>query len=244
MTATLLIDSGNTRAKWVWVIDGVWSEPETGIISEICVPPHLAQTSVNAAISCVSGVEVAIIDHLKLLGIEYIQRAKTQALHEDKDGRLINSYANPAKMGVDRWLAMLAAQSLSGGAAFCVVDAGTAMTFDAVDANGQHIGGAIAPGLAMLRNSLRDGTKISADWAVVPQDMALGKDTESALSCGVIAAAAGVVDRCLQQLPQQNLMQCFISGGDAGTLSHCLSGNWHIEPDLVFQGLHRWSRAE
>ena len=59
------------------------------------------------------------------------------------------AYADPARLGVDRWVAVLAAYHAAHGAA-CVLDAGTAVTFDAVAADGRHLGGLIFPGARQM----------------------------------------------------------------------------------------------
>jgi pantothenate kinase type III len=70
---------------------------------------------------------------------------------------LTNGYLDPTLLGADRWLALIGAWTLARSA-LCVVDAGTAVKVDSVDANGQHLGGLIAPGIHMMREVLMNKT--------------------------------------------------------------------------------------
>src|SRR6202034_3800599 len=70
---------------------------------------------------------------------------------------LTNGYLDPSLLGADRWLALIGAWTKASGA-LCVVDAGTAVKVDAVDAKGQHLGGLIAPGIHMMREALMNKT--------------------------------------------------------------------------------------
>ena len=63
-----------------------------------------------------------------------------------------NLYRKPEQLGADRWAALIGARGLTGSAA-CVVDAGTAVTVEALSAKGEFLGGAIFPGLHLLRLS-------------------------------------------------------------------------------------------
>ena len=75
------------------------------------------------------------------------------------------AYADPSRLGIDRWIAVLAAYHLAPGGA-CVIDAGTAATFDAVDAHGRHLGGLIMPGPQLLAAALdRNTSNIGATLA-------------------------------------------------------------------------------
>jgi type III pantothenate kinase len=68
-------------------------------------------------------------------------------------GRLTLSYDDPSKLGVDRFLAMLVALGRFPNSPLLVIDAGSAVTFDVIDAKGVHQGGLIMPGLRALRES-------------------------------------------------------------------------------------------
>lgn len=103
------------------------------------------------------------------------------------------AYRDPSRLGVDRWLAMIAGRRHVVGP-FAVVSAGTAVTFDAVDRGGRHLGGLILPGDRLMRESLaantgRIGTVDPAGEAVEGSEL-LGRSTEEAVSRGTWLALA------------------------------------------------------
>lgn len=145
-----------------------------------------------------------------------------------------NSYAEPAAMGVDRWLAMLAAWSLAGRA-LCVVDCGSAITIDYLDDRGHHQGGYILPGMRSLQQALLGNTaRVFVDRA--PQDFCPrpGTSTSEAVAQGGDFIFDAIAQRLAQELgPQRPL---FITGGD-GELFCQRVGRGEWLPDLVLDGL-------
>ena len=106
---------------------------------------------------------------------------------------LVNGYERVEQMGVDRWLAMIAAYDELGRECL-VVDIGSACTIDLVLADGHHVGGYIAPGLKLMKNALsRDTdsvklTKLASDLSLEP-----GRTTELAVSAGLQSMLLGLV---------------------------------------------------
>jgi type III pantothenate kinase len=142
------------------------------------------------------------------------------------------AYADAARLGVDRWLAMLAAWTGTRSAG-CVVSAGTALTFDAVDGAGRHLGGVIAPGLASMQAAVLGTTRFRLDEVSESYDDGLGHDTESCVRQGALHAAAGLIDR----LGARHAGTRMITGGDAEVLLPLLSSKWELRPQLVLEGL-------
>jgi type III pantothenate kinase len=231
----LLIDIGNSRLKWaLW--DGGELSPAVATIHEgdpVAVLQRLPQRPVSAVwITHVIGTE-----HEPALQQAILNRFG-RAPHFARSGAeydgLRCGYADPARLGTDRWLMMLAAWRQVRGAC-CVVSAGTALTFDAIDRHGHHLGGFIAPGLsAMLRTTLG-----STRFATFDLDGAyhegLGRDTEACVRQGAFLAALGAIERGLQAAGADGVR--FICGGDAASLQPHLAGNWQRRDDLVLQGL-------
>jgi type III pantothenate kinase len=155
---------------------------------------------------------------------------------EAQTGTLSNSYADPARMGVDRWLAMLGARQRQQGR-LCVVDAGSALTIDIVSADGRHEGGYIIPGPALMERALlfdTDRVRFAED---VDYALAPGKSTAEAVRHGIALAQAGAVALALQQAGGE-AMPLFFCGGAGETLMQLVqppAGQW--VPDLVFEGL-------
>lgn len=147
-----------------------------------------------------------------------------------------NAYAEPAQLGVDRWLAIIAAWHRVGGKV-CVVDCGTAITIDGVDADGRHIGGAIAPGARMMRNALFGTAGIHATATGGSEFPAT--DTGEAVRIGSDYAVAGFVDRGLAAIQQQlqGDVRCIITGGGAAQLAAMPGEQFELVPDLVLRGI-------
>ena len=150
-------------------------------------------------------------------------------------GGLRNSYEEPARMGVDRWLAMLAAwQRLQGRA--CVVDAGSALTCDLVGASGQHEGGYIIPGPALMERALLLDTERVRFAEEAEYSLAPGLSTAQAVRHGIALALAGALALAIERggvLPTQ-LLFC---GGWGKTLMQLLGQGGSYHADLVFEGL-------
>jgi type III pantothenate kinase len=150
---------------------------------------------------------------------------------------VINAYADVSKLGVDRWLAMLAAYHQHKEAC-CIVDCGTTITVDLVNPSGQHQGGYIVPGLPLLRDALASRSKAlatdHADWSLTEP----GTSTISAVHNGILRCVLGFIrDIHLQSMNSGVLHRWYLTGGDATVLLPHL--NWEVQhvPDLVLDGL-------
>ncbi len=146
-------------------------------------------------------------------------------------------YREPERLGVDRWLALIAAHRLVDGPAL-VVDAGTAVTFDLLLADGRHLGGLILPGLEMMRSSLLAGTQIPRIESE-PTDDPWATDTGPAVAAGSLQAIAALVDRLYDRLAREaGSPPCLVlTGGDAERLSPAIDRPCQRIPDLVLRGL-------
>lgn len=151
-------------------------------------------------------------------------------------------YGDPARLGVDRWLAMLAARSLSGGAC-TVIDCGTALTIDALDDTGQHLGGFIVPGLALSTRALTEHTGIRLLGARRVAALTPGHSTEDAVYNGALALLVALIERTVGgniAAAAGEGYPVFLTGGDASLIGASLSlagAAIRQVPDLVFDGL-------
>ena len=151
-----------------------------------------------------------------------------------------NGYQEPEKLGIDRWLALIAIRQLYSEA-ICVVDCGTAITVDFLAANGQHLGGVISPGLLLMKRALAWGTE---QLPMVQQHgfLGLANHTEAAINSGVLYAATGLIEKCLTN--QASDFKLVLSGGDAQLLASFITKPAVIHPELVLQGLLAVSHEE
>ena len=147
-------------------------------------------------------------------------------------------YPDPARLGVDRWLGVVAAWRISRGPVI-VISAGTAATVDFVDANGRHEGGHIGPGLRLLRDVLGRKTadvrpRRSVESCTVP-----GTDTETAVSSGTFLMLTAFAEAAIKGFAARHGYdaEVFLTGGDADLLADGLSMPVRCEPHLVLDGL-------
>jgi type III pantothenate kinase len=149
-----------------------------------------------------------------------------------------NAYADPAQYGVDRWAALLGAHSRYK-APVCIIDAGTAVTVDLLDAGGLHRGGRILPGLSMMREALLGGT--AGIQRIDGNPVLFADNTADAVSSGTLhmlrAALLEIIGSARQCLG--NGMKIIITGGMSEQIMSLpdLPDMVH-EPDLVLIGLH------
>ena len=230
----LCIDSGNSRIKWGvhgagrWLDGGIIEHAETDQLASLTsrLPPAtrimLANVAGDAALA---RIRQALAD-------------SRRELHEVKSvpaaGDVVNLYEDPARLGVDRWCALLGARSLTS-APCVVVMAGTATTIDSLDAEGCFRGGFILPGFDLMRRSL------AQDTAALP--LAAGtysawpRCTDDAITSGCIEAQAGAIERAVARLG--NGAACLLSGGAAGVIGEHLGIAHRRVDNLVLEGLLR-----
>lgn len=137
-----------------------------------------------------------------------------------------NGYTNPSELGTDRWSALVAAHVAYPGRALCVVDCGSAITVDFVEKSGQHLGGYIAPGQAMMYRALADGTARLGDASPRPDgvvDVRPGHTTDEAVSRGMRLMITGLVRSSADLFATDAAMVC--TGGDAATILSCVEGD-------------------
>jgi type III pantothenate kinase len=239
----LQMDVGNSGAKWRLLDCGeVVSSGRYELHDADSVKPMLECTEKPDQIWISS---VASADQDKTL--EQLLReqwavtpwfARTRA----RTGTLQNSYAEPERMGVDRWLAMLGGCERMAGR-YAVIDAGSALTIDIVDEFGIHEGGYIIPGPALMERALLlDTNRVRFDEEVA-YALNPGRSTAEAVRHGVAAAQAGSVRLVLDEAGVDSVMWLFCGGG-AETLMKLLGTTRGLAPDLVFEGLTIMAQCE
>jgi type III pantothenate kinase len=153
-------------------------------------------------------------------------------------GGVVNGYVEPDRLGVDRWLGLVAARSLVTGPA-CMIDCGTALTVDVLDGNGQHLGGLIVPGLGLMRTVLEQNTGIRLGGDGLGSIELLARDTDSAVNGGTLYATVAFIDRVVADVAAALGVtpQCLITGGDAPHVLPLLADAHQHRPDLVIEGM-------
>lgn len=234
----LELDVGNSRIKW-----RLLAADDLAVVSAGHVPgfEELQRvTELEAAITMArmcsvrgGGVNKKLEDWVRgRHGVDLVQARVSQSC-----GGVTNQYADVSRLGIDRWLAMLAAYRRAGGACM-IVDSGTAFTIDVVDAQGLHLGGYIIPGLRLMRSSLESSTAIRLSDNYSTYSQSLGHSTDEAVFNGTVTALLTIIRQQSELLGGAGGIQTFFAGGDAELL-HGLASLEHSEvvTSLVFDGL-------
>lgn len=147
-------------------------------------------------------------------------------------------YENPLEVGADRVVSAVAALEKYGGPCV-VVDFGTATTFDALSAQGEYLGGAIAPGVRISAEALYTKTAKLPRIEIVRPERAIGRTTvtsmQSGLYYGYIGLVSSLIQRFLDELGGEAAVVA--TGGFASLIHREVSSIGHYEPDLVLEGL-------
>jgi type III pantothenate kinase len=140
-------------------------------------------------------------------------------------------------LGVDRWLAILAAYNMACGGVV-VIDVGTAITADGVNVSGQHLGGYICPGMRLMERSLQTNTNLVRFAETHPRDMNPGITTGSAVSAGVLAATVGFTQESWTKLSAlSGATIAMLTGGDAEVVAPHLLFPVQLASNIVLDGL-------
>jgi type III pantothenate kinase len=246
----LLIDIGNTNLRWARH-DATGLGPMQGLHHRGAVPLDLL-----AAWEALDRPDRVLIGNVggdplglavaRVVGAYWGLTAEFATPRGERLGVRV-AYPQPTRLGVDRWLALLAAREHAVGAAL-VVDAGTAATFDLLLPDGRHLGGLILPGLTMMHDSLLAGTHIPHGE---PQPAAepWAKDTGAAVATGSRHALAALTERLYDRLHERAAAAeggraasppaLLITGGDGASIAALVARPLELVPDLVLRGLAR-----
>lgn len=232
----LALDAGNSRIKW-----GLWQD--RGFIAQGAIATrdaaglfdvlHVHQQPSAVIGSNVAGAPVGAEIERALppwrRHVRWIDSRATQC-------GVTSHYVAPEQLGTDRWAALIGAHRRGVGASV-VVDAGTAVTVDALTAQGDFLGGLILPGIELMAQALARGT------AGLPLETGAYEDfprsTMNAIHSGAVQAIAGAIERVAQALAAraQGAVQVLLCGGAAPSLAPRLSVPTVLAPALVLEGL-------
>ena len=235
---TLLVDSGNRSINWAVLekgdlvehgrVDRSSGESLSDVWKQLRQPQRVLVSNVAGQ----PGEEMVREISIKLwqLPVEIVSST-------DECCGVTNCYVDPAKLGVDRWLAMIAAWHMTEGPVI-VIDCGTAVTIDLVDENGAFRGGIIMAGLGLSRVALRACTA-SLDKYDQSHISVAAKSTAEAVTSGTFIGLAGAIERVVKDQSEMLEMKprVLLCGGDAHNLLKLHNINVEIQPDMVLQGL-------
>lgn len=233
----LELDAGNTRLKWRLLRQGQVADAghlansdawrvQLPVLLEQLGPVDLARASV------VSGQRRRAL-LTSVIAEDFGIRMHFAATRKHWQGLTV-AYREAEKLGVDRWLAMLAAQHAGGERVKLVVDCGTALTLDVVDAFGCHLGGYIVPGLGMMKKTLQANTAGLAVFENPVLTLDPGRTTRDCINQGIVAMVTALISHCAERYPGALV---FLTGGDADQVAPAIVGEYRLVADLVMDGL-------
>jgi type III pantothenate kinase len=243
----LLLDLGNTRIKWACRPAGAVEFSARGEALYAAQDPADLLAMIWPSAAPPEGVWlVNVTDPARTAAFEQAlaQRWGCSVRHAVPQAEAFGvrcAYADPLRLGADRWAALVGARFRWPGPV-CILDLGTALTADVLDEAGQHLGGVIAPGRQMLERSLLGGTARVGSQVKDLESLeqgGLGRDTDACVAWGV---AHCVVGCCTQMVAAARAhlgsgMIVVLTGGDAPWAHELLPFASRIEPDLVLWGL-------
>lgn len=232
----LVIDIGNSRIKWACEHNGILSSQAVLTHAELnsgalWVLWQTLPVINQIALACVSSPDL-LEKTVSTARRIWPSVAIIFALSQSQAFGVTNAYLQPHKLGVDRWLALIAARK--SRQAVCIVDCGTAITLDLLDGDGQHLGGLICPGLTLMKKTLCFNTEALA-FDSEPFDLNIANNTQSAIDSGTLLASIGLIESTLSR--QTRHFELILTGGDAKRIAGNLACEYTIDENLVLKGL-------
>jgi len=233
------IDAGNTRIKW-----RARSEQSTqsrGVVINQDIESCLKALNQISVLSKIRVSSVADMNIVKRIAEYSSQRNCTfiEAKTEKNSAGVTCGYSDPSTMGVDRWLAAVAAYNRFRSPCI-IIDAGTTITIDIINDDGEHLGGYILPGLEMARKAILAGTKgvkLSILDDKHSKNLSPGKSTEQCVVRGEFLMLKSLIESIVKGLIDRKKAEIIVTGGNSQNLVTILDGSIHFEPDLVLDGL-------
>ncbi len=242
----LAIDVGNTRLKWAQ-----YDAPRPGArllaqgvefldhIDKLADGPWSSLAAPTSMLGCVVAAEAVkrqVQEQLELWDV-----APNWVVASAEEAGLRNGYDHPARLGSDRWVAMVGAWHLmlrrGQRRPLVVVMVGTAVTVEAIDAAGKFLGGFILPGHGIMLRALESGTAgLSVPTGEVRE---FPTNTSDALTSGGTYAIAGAVERMVQHVRHHCAGEplCLMTGGAGWKMAPSMSVEFELVDNLIFEGL-------
>ncbi len=232
---TLAIDIGNTRIKLglfrknELVQNETWEVLDLGALKKIAYNQRVQ----NVIFCSVAEISEEFASCFKG-NFRYLQLTEKTPLP------INNLYQTPATLGKDRLAAVVGAYHYQPGKNCLVIDAGSCITFDLLNAKGEYLGGNISPGLDMRLKAMHHFTaKLPMVERKQPKSF-LGYNTESALQnggqLGALLETEAFIDLCKQNFRSLHI---FLTGGDADFFENRLKTKIFVHPNLVLEGLNK-----
>lgn len=258
----LLIDAGNSRIKWaLTTVDGTMLE--TGVFGHagtaqaqsdqpLPAEPAWQSSSLRPSGAWISNVAGAAAGERldALIDAAWPGLPRTTIRASAHQCGVTNGYREPARLGSDRWAAMIGARAAFPGEDLLIATLGTATTLEALRADGMFTGGLIAPGWSLMMRSLGEHTAqlpiLAADSVQEPSRSStaharewFATDTPQAISAGSLLAQTALVERAWHELARawNAPVRLVLGGGAADTIARALNVPCTRRDSLVLSGL-------
>ncbi|CDS53545.1 Pantothenate kinase type III, CoaX-like [Polaromonas sp. CG9_12] len=242
----LALDVGNTRLKWAQ-----YDAPVVGAkllahgavflenIDRLAEEDWQGLAEPSAILGCVvagDAIKRRLAEQMELWDV-----LPRWVISSPQEAGLSNGYDHPARLGSDRWVAMIGAHHrlLARGIRkpCLVVMVGTAVTVEAIDASGKFLGGIILPGHGIMLRALESGT---AGLHVPTGEVRdFPTNTSDALTSGGTFAIAGAVQRMVDNLTHHcgEAPECIMTGGAGWKMAPSMTVSFELVENLIFDGL-------
>ena len=241
MAADYVVDVGNTRMKWGRCApDGITDTAAMPLVDPAAWQKQTEEWAVSPGkLWALTGVHPERRDYLANWLIERGQKVRLIQLAEHLPVQV--QVERPDLVGIDRLLNAVAANARRNGKeSAIVIDAGSAVTVDWVDAQGVFRGGAIFPGFRTMAKSLHDFTAMLPIVEICSARPALpGSSTQAAIELGIISAVAGGARLLIERLRSERQAEStvFITGGDGPLLAAALGMPCVPWPEMTLEGV-------
>ena len=237
----LLLDIGNSRCKFA-----ILEKNKTREHGAIAYSSNNKTSKIEVLLQKNKVINKVII--CSVLNDEFNQKLiETFSAHQINDYYFLDPvvktfgvqlcYPDPANLGADRLAALIGANVKHKGNK-CIIDCGTAITIDAIDAEGRHQGGVIIPGITAMHAALSSNTDIPQNNRGGSYNV-LSNSTQDAIYTGCISAVVGGIEYAVDKMQEHRNMfdKIIITGGDAEMLIPMIALKVEHEPRLVLNGL-------
>jgi type III pantothenate kinase len=232
------LHSGELRARWRIATNREKTADEYAVLlAELCRHEGLRLDAIAAVIF--SSVVPQLTPVFQEMAVRYLGREAVVVSHElDLGVRLLVD--NPWETGADRIMSVLATHRTYGGPAI-VIQFGTATSFDCVSAEGDFLGGAIAPGLGISAEALARAASRLYQVELVPPPAALGKNTMHSMQSGIVYGHVGLVEglvtRLRAEVPSGERATVIAHGGLADVIARVTPCIDVVDANLILNGL-------
>lgn len=232
----LIIDVGNS-----WVKLAVYNDKQ--IVHHKTISMTELKLEVQKALRAYSRIRYSILSAVAPVEYEIIELLNTHSechvLHSDSRIPFKNRYGTPDTLGLDRMALVSAASEAYPNTNVLVIDAGSCITYDFLNARGEYLGGAISPGIHMRYNALHTFTANLPQLKAVEHDELIGNTTDKSIHSGVMLGVIGEVDGIIDRYnAEHRRLSVVLTGGDEPFLSKRLKNTIFAHSNFLLEGLN------